>query len=116
MGRIIAAYMRGEAPAAELFTVANLGFVVTCAASSLFFVAAFVRFARPSRLFESLSKNAYGIYLLHFAAVSWLAYALLRADLPGALKGVLVAVGAAAVSWVVTAGFRRVPGVRRVLS
>jgi hypothetical protein len=116
VGAIFAAFMRGEMPSGELVVLANLGFVVTCAASCMAFLALFVRFAqKKNAVGDSLSKNAYGIYLLHYAAVSWLAFGLLGAELPGAVKGPLVLAGAVAVSWVVTAGLRRVPGASRVL-
>ena len=54
-------------------------------------MAAFVRFARrPNRVVDSLSANAFGIYLLHYACVSWLQWLLLPASLSGPVKGTLV--------------------------
>jgi surface polysaccharide O-acyltransferase-like enzyme len=56
---------------------------------------------------RSLVGNAFGIYVVHYAAVSWLQYALLRAPLSGAAKFAIVLTGALAISWWLVARFRR---------
>jgi surface polysaccharide O-acyltransferase-like enzyme len=94
----------------------DLTFVLSCAASSFAFLALFIRFVKSrSRLFESLSRNFYGIYLVHYAFVSWLQYALLPAALPAVAKGFMVFAGALALSWGTAAALRRIPAVGRVL-
>ena len=91
-------------------------FVLSCAASSFAFLALFVRFAQMrGRIWDSLSANAYGMYLIHYAFVSWLQYALLKAQLPAITKGSLVFVGAVLLSWGTTAALRRIPVVARVI-
>jgi peptidoglycan/LPS O-acetylase OafA/YrhL len=91
-------------------------FVLSCAASSFALLALFVRFARGrSRLFESLTANAYGMYLIHYAFVSWLQYALLHASLPAIAKGSIVFGGTVLLSWGATAALRRLPGIARVI-
>ena len=76
----------------------------------------FARFANvPSPTFGALSRNAYGIYLVHYVFVIWLQYAFLPASVPGVVKGLVAFVAAAGLSWATTAALRRVPGVRRVL-
>jgi peptidoglycan/LPS O-acetylase OafA/YrhL len=103
-------------PGAVLGSVGNFTFVLSCAASSLACLAVFLRFVKSdSRVMQSLSANAYGIFLLHYFCVSWLQLALLRTQLPGAAKGLLVFVGAVAVSWSLSAMLRRIPAVRRVV-
>lgn len=97
-------------------TFANLGFVLSCAASCFALLAIFARFAKThNRIFDSLSQNSYGIYLLHYLCVSWLQYALLTAHIPALVKGTAVLMGALALSWAATASFRSVAAVRRVL-
>jgi len=93
----------------------DLGFVLSCAASGFAFLAFFVRFVKRTRIFDSLRDNAFGIYLLHYAFVSWLQYALLPAGLPGFIKAAAVTLGALALSWGTTAALRRIPVVARVL-
>ena len=85
-------------------------FVVSCAASSLAFLALFVRFAsKHHRVFDSFSENAYGIYLVHYAFVSWLQLALLKAHLSALSKGSVVFVCASLLSWGTAALLRRIP-------
>jgi hypothetical protein len=95
---------------------ADLGFVFSCAASSFAFLALFVRFARtPRKMFDSLSDNAYGMYLVHYAFVSWLQYALLKATLPAIAKGSIVFLGTVVLSWITVAALRKIPAVARVI-
>jgi len=90
--------------------------VLSCAASCFGFMSFFARFATRRRaVFDSLTENAYGMYLIHYAFVSWLQYALLPASLPGFVKGVLVTFGAILLSWGTTAALRRIPAIARVI-
>jgi len=92
----------------------DCGFALSCAASSLAFLALFARFAKQrNRISDSLTENAYGIYLVHYAFVSWLQLALLKTQLPGLAKGTLVFTGALLLSWGTTALLRRIPSARR---
>jgi len=51
--------------------LADFGFVLSCAASSFAFLALFLRFAKARvRVWDSLTANAYGIYLVPYAFVS----------------------------------------------
>jgi len=94
----------------------DITFVISCAASSFAFLALFVRFARTRRkVWDSLTANAYGIYLIHYALVSWLQLALLKAHLAALAKGSLVFVGAVLLGWGTTAGLRRIAWIARVI-
>jgi peptidoglycan/LPS O-acetylase OafA/YrhL len=108
--------MASPTQSTRLSIAMDAGFVLSCAASCFAFLAAFLRFVRsPSRLLDSLSANSYGIYLVHYAFVSWLQYALLAAPLPAVAKAAIVFSGALALSWGVTELARRVPRVARVV-
>jgi peptidoglycan/LPS O-acetylase OafA/YrhL len=97
-------------------TIGGLAFALSCAASCFGLLAIFLRWATTRvSAFDSLRDNAYGIYLVHYAAVSWLQYALLSAALPGLAKGILVFAASVAVSWATIAVLRRVPAVARVI-
>lgn len=75
-------------------------FVLSCAASSFAFLALFVRFAtRRDPVFDSFSENACGVYLVHFAFVSWLQLSLLKAHMSTIGRGSLVFIGASLLSW-----------------
>jgi surface polysaccharide O-acyltransferase-like enzyme len=112
----IASYVLKAATAPGWQIASDLTWALACATLSFAFLAAFVRFVhKPSRIWDSLSANAYGIYLVHYVFVIWLQYALIPASLPGVAKGLFVFVGAAGLSWATTAALRRAPGARRVL-
>jgi hypothetical protein len=94
----------------------DLGFIVSCAATCFAFLAIFVRFARARRpLLDGLTANAYGIYLVHYAFVSWLQYALLPVAFPALAKAGIVFLTAVVLSWGSTAVLRRIPAVARVI-
>jgi peptidoglycan/LPS O-acetylase OafA/YrhL len=105
----------GGAPAWQLADA--FGFVIACAALSFAFLAGFVRLAPlRSRILASLRASAYAMYIVHYAIVSWLQYALLGAALPGLAKACLAFGGAAALSWVTALGLRRLAGAARAPS
>jgi peptidoglycan/LPS O-acetylase OafA/YrhL len=96
--------------------IADLVFTITCATTSLAMLAVFVRFVKKSRgILDSLRDNAYGVYLVHYAFVSWLQYAMLRSHLSGFAKLTIVFSMAVALSWITTAALRRIPTVARVI-
>jgi len=91
-------------------------FTLTCAALSFAMMALFLRFAnRPSVIFDSLQRNAFGIYIIHYLFVAWAQYALLSAPLPVVAKAGIVFVVALALSWAITDAIRRIPAVGRYL-
>ena len=91
-------------------------FAMSCAASSCAFLALFLRFARSrSTIFSSLSKNSYGIYLVHYAFVSWLQLSMVGTTLPAFAKFSVVTTVAIAGSWLAVIALRRVPAVARVV-
>ena len=97
--------------------VASLAlFAVSCAVSSFAFLAIFIRFAdKRMPLLESLNRNSYGIFLVHFVFVSWLGYFMLGFAMPAIVKFVFVFAGSLALSWGATICLRRIPGVARVV-
>src|SRR5581483_8249471 len=96
--------------------IGDLVFTITCPTTSMAMLAVFVRFAKKSRrIFDSLRDNAYGIYLVHYAFVSWLQYAMLKSHLSGFAKATVVFSSALALSWITTAALRRIPAVARII-
>jgi peptidoglycan/LPS O-acetylase OafA/YrhL len=96
-------------------TGGRIGFACSCAASSLFVMALVVRFARPWRWADSLSANAYGIYLMHYAFVIWIQYVALRWTLPAFVKGIAVSLAAVGISWMTVALLRQSKLIARVV-
>lgn len=95
----------------------GLSFVFACFANCFGVLALALRFAARRRAWlDRLTPNAYGMYLVHYAFVIWLQYALLPANLPGVVKAVTVFIGTVALSWGATAGFGRLPSLGAMLS
>ncbi len=89
---------------------ADLGFVLFAATACLGLVAAFLRFAGVRwPIFDSISENAYGIYLFHYVFVIWTQYVLLGVSLPAIAKGVIAFTVTFVLSWAATAAMCRIP-------
>ena len=91
-------------------------FLLEMALMVMALTALFVRFGqRHVRPLDNLSSNSYGIYLLHYAVIIWLQYAVLRVDLGPGAKASIVFFGGLAICWALTAALRRIPAVRKVI-
>jgi peptidoglycan/LPS O-acetylase OafA/YrhL len=111
-----------EVPLAARF-LAAVALVLGCAAGCMFALALALRFGRKRRaVFDSLSANAYGIYLLHYVPAVWLQFALLDAPLPAIAKGAIVFAVTLFVTWPLAAAIGTIslrsllPGMKRVRS
>ncbi len=83
---------------------AGMGFVVACAAGCLGSLAVCLRFAHwRLRAFDSLSANAYRMYLIHYVFAVWLQYALLGTGLSAIGKAAIVFAGTLIMSWSIAA-------------
>jgi peptidoglycan/LPS O-acetylase OafA/YrhL len=113
---IVASILTGQGATPLWGTLAGLAFVISCATTGLAFLALFTRFARARvPVLESLRDSAYGIFLVHYAVVSWFQYALLGWTISGWGKVFIVAFGALFLSWGLTVLLRRVPAVAKVI-
>lgn len=100
----------------ERTIVSEIAFAVCCWAIVSGINGFFLRFAKQRvRLFDSLSENSYGIYIVHWVFVTWLQYLLLGSGLAPLLKGIVVFVGTLILSWVLVASIRRIPVVAKVI-
>jgi surface polysaccharide O-acyltransferase-like enzyme len=91
-------------------------YALACASISFAFLALFVRFATRRRwIYDSLSDNEYGMYLIHYMFVSWLQLAILGSSIPAIEKGILVFAGVLFLSWGASAALRSIPGVARIV-
>ena len=96
--------------------VSETAFVVACGAIVFGMTGFFLRFAnRRIGLLDSLSENAYGIYIVHYGFVTWLQYSLLGSPLAPGVKGIAVFAGTLILSFGATAALRRIPAAARVL-
>ncbi|MEJ2149435.1 MAG: acyltransferase family protein [Chloroflexota bacterium] len=91
-------------------------YATSCAGASLGFLGAFRKLVRrPRPIFEGVSDNSYGIYLIHYPFVLWIQFFLLAVVWPAWAKFGVAFVGALALSWGTSASIRRIPAVRRIL-
>ena len=110
---VVLASLSAGQPALAWEIVTAVGFVISCAVSSMASIALFVRFARPSRVLDHLSAHAYGIYIVHYIAVTWVQYVLLPVQWPGGLKAGVAFLAALGLSWAAATGLRRVGALTR---
>jgi peptidoglycan/LPS O-acetylase OafA/YrhL len=90
--------------------VADLGLVLCCAAACLGWAAVVLRFTTVRRpVIDSLSGNAYGIYLVHYLFITWLQYILLGVALLAIAKAAIVFAGTLMLSWATSIAICRVP-------
>jgi glucan biosynthesis protein C len=83
---------------------AGAGFAIACATSCLCSLAICLRFAHwRAPAFDSLSTNAYRIYLIHYVFAVWLQYSLLGSGLFAIGKAVIVFCGTLIASWCIAA-------------
>jgi peptidoglycan/LPS O-acetylase OafA/YrhL len=97
-------------------TLVAVSLLLFCAAACFAFLAIFLKFAvNPSRVLDSLFRNSYGIYVIHYVVVSWVLYAILKTTLPAIAKGSIVFLCSLAFCWGTISLIRRVPSVARVI-
>jgi peptidoglycan/LPS O-acetylase OafA/YrhL len=70
-----------------------------CTAATQALLALFARFQVRSPLWDSLSANSYGIYLVHYVFVLWGQYALVDSKIGAIPKAIVVFVAALGLSW-----------------
>ncbi len=98
MGLTALALRPGSSPPLLLSAADDASYALADACSVVFVLAIFLRFGAAGHwpLLASLSDNAFGLYVLHYAPVVWLQYALLGLAWPVPLKAALVLCGATA--------------------
>jgi glucans biosynthesis protein C len=107
------------APSAAPLTLqfaADVSYALASASSVLFVIGVGLRFGVfRSVVLDRLSKNAMGIYLLHYAPVVWLQYILRDLAAAAFVKVVIVFGGALLVSWLAIEVLRAIPFAARLI-
>jgi hypothetical protein len=105
---VVGIAMSGGPPSLRLQVLEASSFVLCCAAGSMFMLAIFVRFAnRHIRMFDALSQETYGMYLIHYVFCVWLQFALLGFVVLAIIKAAVVFFGTLLLSWGSVAAMRR---------
>ena len=96
--------------------VSEIAFVLCCGTTVFGITGLFLRFAkRRVGIFDSLSENSYGIYIIHYVFVTWLQYLLLECPIAPSMKGMAVFLCTLILSWGSVAAFRCIPTVAKVI-
>jgi|LauGreDrversion4_2_1035121.scaffolds.fasta_scaffold09047_4 peptidoglycan/LPS O-acetylase OafA/YrhL len=83
---------------------------------SLASLALSLHFGDSSNLYsESLGKNSYAIYIVHYPFVTWSQYCLLGFQFPAGLKAFTVFIVSLLLSWAASELVKKIPGVRTLL-
>jgi len=100
----------------ERTIVSEIAFVVCSWAFASGMTGLFLRHVkRRIRICDSLSENAYGIYIVHYVFVTWLQYVLLGSGLAPLMKGMVVFGSTLILSWVSVASIRHIPAVAKII-
>jgi hypothetical protein len=92
-------------------------FFTAFSAAILFAILAyFLRFKQSGwSVLDPMQKDAYGIFLVHYAFALWIQYWLFDFDLPAIIKVLIGFAFTLATGWALTRALRQIPGATRVL-
>jgi glucans biosynthesis protein C len=108
--------MKDNGGPVALRIMVDVSFALACTSGCLAALSVCLRFAKShSRLLESLSGNAFGIYVLHYPLVVWLQYALLGVVLFAPMKAVFVLCTALLLAWALAVAIGSVPIASRLI-
>lgn len=105
-----------QLPSLVSWAIFGVAFAGSCAGTSLALLGAFRRLVRGNHpILDSLSANSYGIYIVHYAYVTWIQFALLPVSWPAWSKFGITFIGSLVLSWGTSQLARKIPAVRRVI-
>ena len=91
-------------------------YVGCCTASCMGFIGLFKTVVKKQgSLWNSLSKNAYLIYLLHYIFVVWIQFSLMKYDFSALLKFLIVFVLSITGSWITAIALRKINFIKKNL-
>ncbi len=91
-------------------------YVMTCVTTCIAFITIFRNRVRSENAWlNSLSRNAYLIYLIHYAFVTWTQASLLNLNIPALFKFIITFVTALALSWGLSNLLRRINIINKYL-
>ena len=94
----------------------GVAFAIFSVAMLFALLAIFLRFkTQGSSSLDWMQRDAYGIFLVHYAYVLWIQHALFDFDMSAIAKAMIALVGGLALSWATSALLRQISGANRVL-
>lgn len=106
----------GQIPSLAGWLIYYTIYVLSCTFSCIAFLTSFKALVHsPQGWWNSLSANAYSIYLLHYIFVVWCQYALLSVSAPAFVKFIITFIVALAGSWILSHFIRKYPLIKKYL-
>lgn len=106
----------GKLPSLAGWQIYYAIYVLSCTFSCIAFLTSFKALIHsPKGWWNSLSANAYSIYLVHYIFVVWCQYALLSVSAPAFVKFIITFVVALAGSWLLSHLIRKHPLIKKYL-
>jgi surface polysaccharide O-acyltransferase-like enzyme len=97
---VTALTVESKTPLVAVERLASVLYAVSSVTACAALIAVFLRFAtRAVPVSDSLARNAYGIYLVHYLFVVWLQYLMLGVGLLAVAKGLFVSAASLLLSW-----------------
>lgn len=91
-------------------------YVASCTISCIAFITTFRKLTyKENYWWNSLSENAYLIYLIHYIFVVWCQFLLLKFDIPAFIKFSITLIFALSLSWMVSILLRKIKIINRYL-
>lgn len=91
-------------------------YVASCTLSSIAFITVFRRLVHTERYWwNSLSENAYLIYIVHFIFVLWSQFLLMKFDIPAFTKFLLSFIISLSLSWFVSSWLRKIKIIKKYI-
>jgi glucan biosynthesis protein C len=91
-------------------------YVASCVISCIAFITMFRKLIHTEKRWRnSLSENAYLIYLIHYVFVVWCQFLLLKFNIPAFIKFSMTFLVAISLSWIVSNLLRKIKIIRNYL-
>jgi glucans biosynthesis protein C len=91
-------------------------YAASCTLSCIAFITGFRKIVSSGKYWmDSLSENAYLIYLIHFIFVVWCQLLLLKFDIPAFIKFIVTFIFALSLSWMVSGLLRKIKIINKYL-
>ena len=98
------------------YIIFDIFFAASCVSSSFALIAlSNQKMNLSNKTMDNLSKNAYGIYLVHYVFITWMQFALLQISLPAVIKFLIVFVISIGGSWWIINLFRKIKTVNNLI-
>ena len=106
--------INNKMPAIAAWMVYYSVYVASCTASCIAFISLFrSQIKKPKLWWNSLSENAYLIYLIHYLFIIWIQFSILKFNIPPFLKFLIAFITALILSWIASKLLRKIKFIKK---